>query len=165
MTAVSATSKHPERAMKLLELMETDKYLFNLMAYGIEGQDWEKDPSDEERIIRDSSAYYVPEYLIGNQFLAYILPSYENTVWKETEEKNAEAKVDPNNSFSFDRTPVETELVNLASITKEYDSQLSYSDIPVEETFATIDEKSKLAGIDKVKEEVQAQYDAWKAQQ
>ena len=163
MTAVSATSKHPERAMKLLELMETDKYLFNLMAYGIEGQDWEKDPSDEERIIRDSSAYYVPEYLIGNQFLAYILPSYENTVWKETEEKNAEAKADPNNGFCFDRTPVETELVNLQSVSSQYANQLSYSDIPLEETYALIDEKQKLAGIDKVKEEIQAQYDAWAA--
>ncbi len=163
MTAISATSKHPERAMKLLELMQTDKYLFNLMAYGIEGQDWEKDPSDEERIIRDSSAYYVPEYLIGNQFLAYILPSYENTVWKETEEKNAEAKADPNNGFCFDRTPVETELVNLQSVSSQYANQLSYSDIPLEETYALIDEKQKLAGIDKVKEEIQAQYDAWAA--
>lgn len=165
MTAISATSKHPERALKLLELMQTDKYLFNLMAYGIEGQDWEKDPENEKRIQRESGAYYVPEYLIGNQFLAYILPSYEDTVWEETIEENAKAKIDPNNSFWFDRTPVETELTNLAAISTEYDNQLSYSTIPVEETYAKIDEKQKLAGVDKVVDEIQTQYDAWKAQQ
>ncbi len=117
----------------------------------------------EERIIRDSNAYYVPEYLIGNQFLVYILPSYENTVWKETEEKNAEAKADPNNGFCFDRTPVENELANLSSIGSQYSNQLTYSDIPLEETYALIDEKEKLAGVDKVKEEIQAQYDTWAA--
>lgn len=165
MTAISATSKHPERAIKLLELMHTDKYLFNLMAYGIEGQDWEKDPENENRIQRDSGAYYVPEYLIGNQFLAYILPSYEDTVWEETIEKNAEAEVDPNNSFCFDRTPVETELTNLSAITTEFSAELTYSSTPVEEVYAKIDEKEALAGIDKVVEEIQTQYDAWKAQQ
>ena len=117
----------------------------------------------EERIIRDSNAYYVPEYLIGNQFLAYNLHSYENTVWKETEEKNAEAKADPNNGFCFDRTPVENELANLSSIGSQYSNQLTYSDIPLEETYALIDEKEKLAGVDKVKEEIQAQYDTWAA--
>lgn len=165
MTAVSATSKHPERALKLLELMQTDKYLFNLMAYGIEGQDWEKDPENENRILRDSGAYYVPEYLIGNQFLAYILPSYEDTVWEETIAENAAAAVDPNNSFSFDRTPVETELTNLTAIDTEYQNQLTYSTTPVEELYAEIDEKQSLAGVDKVVEEIQTQYDTWKAQQ
>ena len=64
--------------MKLLELMHTDKYLLNLICYGIEGRDYTKDPNDENRMIRDSGGYYISEYLVGNQFLAYLVPSYED---------------------------------------------------------------------------------------
>lgn len=165
MTAISATSKHPETAMALLQLMQTDKYLFNLMAYGIEGENWTKDPENENRILREDGAYYVPEYLIGNQFLAYILPNYEDTVWEETIAENAKAKIDPNNGFAFVRDSVETELTNLASISTEYESQLNYGEEPIEDVFAKYTEKRKMAGEDKVREEIQNQYDAWKATQ
>ncbi len=132
MTAISATSKHPE---------------------------------NENRILREDGAYYVPEYLIGNQFLAYILPNYEDTVWEETIAENAKAKIDPNNGFAFVRDSVETELTNLASISTEYDSQLNYGEEPIEDVFAKYTEKRKMAGEEKVREEIQNQYDAWKATQ
>lgn len=165
MTVISATSKNPEKAMALLELMQTDKYLFNLMSYGIEGEDWTKDPENENRILREDGAYYVPEYLIGNQFLAYILPNYEDTVWEETIAENEKAVIDPNNGFAFVRDSVETELTNLASIGQEFGSLLSYGEEPIEDVWAKYTEKRKMAGEDKVREEIQNQYDAWKATQ
>ena len=161
-TAVNRSSKHPVQALKLLELMTTDPYLFNLMAYGIEGVNYTKEGN---RITPTEDAYYVQEYLIGNQFLAYLMPGYEDTVWEETDRLNHEAPYDENIGFQFDREPVQTELANL-SAANEYSKSLSGG--RVEDVDGTIQKdkaKRALAGEEKIKNEIQRQYDQWKAQQ
>ena len=42
MQAISRTSKNPEIAMKFLEMFNTDKYLNNLINFGIEGTHYVK---------------------------------------------------------------------------------------------------------------------------
>ena len=42
MQAISRTSKNPQRAAMFLELVNTDKYLNNLINFGVEGVDYEK---------------------------------------------------------------------------------------------------------------------------
>ena len=161
-TAINRSSKHPVQALKLLELMTTDPYLFNLMAYGIEGVNYTKEGN---RITPTEDAYYVQEYLIGNQFLAYLMPGYEDTVWEETDRLNHEAPYDENIGFQFDREPVQTELANL-SAANEYSKSLSGG--RVEDVDGTIQKdkaKRALAGEEKIKNEIQRQYDQWKAQQ
>lgn len=163
MTSISATSKNPERAIKLIELLETDQYLLNLICYGIEGRDYEKDPENENRMNRSSDAYYVAEFMVGNQLLAYLQPSYEDTVWEETDAANKAAPVDPNNGFSFDQTPVKAEITNLESVSKEFDTILNNGLDDPEATYQKVKEKKELAGKEKVMEEIQKQYDAWAA--
>ena len=38
LTAVNAQTKHPEKAVEFLNLVNTDEYLRNLLNYGIEGE-------------------------------------------------------------------------------------------------------------------------------
>ena len=163
MTSISATSKNPGRAIKLIELMETDKDLFNLLAYGLEGRDYTKDPANENRINRTADSYYVPEFLIGNQFLAYLQPSYTDTVWEETEAANESSPVDPNAGFAFDQTPVNSEITNLASVSQEFGSTLNNGLDDPDTVYPKYMEKRKLAGSEKVIAEIQTQYDAWAA--
>ena len=160
MTAVSYNSKNPVRALKLLELMQTDKYLFNLMAYGIEGRDYHM--IDDTHAEREPGSYYVAEYLIGNQFLAYIMPGYEDTVWEETEKANMEAPVDPNIGFSFDPRPVESEISQLSAVSKEFSGILSNGLEDPEKILPQYLEKKDTAGKKKVMDEIQKQYDEWK---
>lgn len=161
-TAINRSSKYPLRALKLLELMTTDQYLFNLMAYGIEGVNYTKDGN---RITPTENPYYVAEYIIGNQFLAYLMPGYEDTVWEETDRLNHEAPVDENIGFQFDRETVETELANLTSAT-EYGTSLEKGTAEdVAGTFEKHKEKRALAGDTIVKQEIERQYEEWKAQQ
>ncbi|MBE7043267.1 MAG: extracellular solute-binding protein [Ruminococcaceae bacterium] len=162
LTAINRMSKNPARALKLLELMTTDQYLFNLMAYGIEGVHYTKDGN---RITPTENSYYVQEFRIGNQFLAYLMPGYEEGVWEETDKLNREAKVDENMGFVFDVTPVETEITNLNSATEYSDSLGKGTAEDVEGTFQKHLEKRKAAGDQKVKEEIEMQYAAWKATQ
>lgn len=165
MTSISATSKNPERAIQLLQLLQTDKYLLNLISYGIEGRDYQKDPENENRINRSADAYYVGEFMVGNQFLAYLQPSYSDTVWQETEEANNNAAADPNIGFAFDQDPVKTEITNLESVNKEFITILENGLADPESTYQQVQEKKDLAGRQKIMEEIQSQYDAWLAQQ
>lgn len=164
LNAISATSKHPVRALKLLNLMNSDPYLLNLICYGLEDRDFVKDPENPNRMERQTN-YYISEYLVGNQFLAYLVPSYEDGVWEETEEANRTAVVDPNIGFSFDSTPVEMEMAQVSSVKAEYEKTLGYGLADPEVTVPTYQDKLELAGYQKVLDEVQRQYDQWIANQ
>ena len=114
---------------------------------------------------RESGGYYISEFLVGSQFLAYLVPSYEDGVWEETKAENEAADVDPLISFSFDRKPVETELSNCSAVAEEFkglDKGL-YEDY--ETVYAEKQEKLKKAGKDIIREEVERQYNEWKSAQ
>lgn len=161
-SAISYNCKNPLRALKLVQLVHEDEYLLNLLCYGIEGRDFTKDPSDPKRMNRNADNYYISEYLVGSQFLAYLAPEYSDDVWEKTKEENDSAKVDPNIAFAFDRKPVETEISNCSAVSEEYkglDTGL-YEDY--ESAYAQKQEKLKKAGSEIVKEEIERQYKEWK---
>lgn len=164
-TSVSSSSKNPVRALKLLALTHTDEYLLNLLCYGLEGRDYTKDPDNPKRMQRDSGSYYISEFMIGNQFLAYLVPSYEDDVWEETEKLNKEAKIDPNIGFSFNRNPVLTEITNVTSVRNEYTKALSFGAGDTDKTIEEFRNKVTLAGLDKVQAEVEKQFKEWKQEQ
>ncbi len=163
LTAINRVSKNPVRALKLLELVTTDQYLFNLLAYGIEGVNYTKDGN---RITpTEGNGYHIPEFRIGNQLLAYLMPGYEEGVWEETDRLNREAPVDENVGFVFDTAPVETEITNLNSVT-EYTTGLKRGVVEdIEGTYQKHWDKRELAGAQIVKDEIERQYAEWKATQ
>lgn len=162
MTAVSFTSKHPMRALKLMQLMHEDEEMLNLICYGLEGRDYTKDPENPHRMNRESGSYYIAEFLVGSQFLAYLVPSYEDGVWEQTKKENEEADIDPYIGFSFDRKPVETELANVSAVGEEYKGLGTGLYDDVESTYAEMVEKRNKAGYDIVKEEIERQFKEWK---
>lgn len=162
LTAVSFTSKHPMRALKLVQLLHQDADLLNLICYGIEGRDYTKDPENPKRMNRDSGAYYVAEFMIGSQFLAYLVPSYEDGVWEETKAENEAADIDPNIGFSFDRKPVETEIANVSAVTEEYKGMNFGLYEDVESVYNEREEKYEKAGKYIIKEEIERQFKEWK---
>lgn len=162
LTAVSFTSKHPMRALKLVQLLHQDADLLNLICYGIEGRDYTKDPENPKRMNRDSGAYYVAEFMIGSQFLAYLVPSYEDGVWEETKAENEAADIDPNIGFSFDRKPVETEIANVSAVTEEYKGMSFGLYEDVESVYNEREEKYEKAGKNIIKEEIERQFKEWK---
>ena len=165
LTAVSFTSKHPMRALKLIQLMHEDADLLNLICYGLEGRDYTKDPENPHRINRESSGYYISEYMIGSQFLAYLVPSYEDGVWEQTKKENEEADIDPYIGFSFDRNPVKTEIANVSAVGEEYKGLGVGLYEDVESTYAEMAEKRRKAGYDIIREEIERQFKEWQNEQ
>lgn len=167
MMAVNANSKNPIRALKLMHLMHTDEYMMNLICYGLEGRDFTRDPATPHRMERKegSDAYYIQEFKVGSQFLCYLSPAYSDGVWEETKAANEAASVDPNAAFAFDSSFVESEVSQINSVASEYQKIMAYGLMDPEVSIPEYREKIKLAGVDAVMEEIQTQYDAWKANQ
>ncbi|WP_127588047.1 ABC transporter substrate-binding protein [Paenibacillus koleovorans] len=163
LTGISRTSENPERAMMLLELINTDKELYNLLVHGIEGVDYKKlGPNRVEPM--PGKPYIGTAWAIGNQFNAWLLPGQEDDVWEQTKKVNSTAVPAPTIGFSFDSTNVQTEIANIISVSKKFDK--TYQIGMVEDYTGLIAQYSKelqAAGLPKYIAELQKQLDAWKA--
>ena len=160
MTAVNANTRFPEKSAEFLELLHTDKYLFNLLAYGIEGKHYEK--TGENTIKVTSTDYAQPTWAISNLFNSYIQEGQDPEIWNKMKEINDTAVRSPLLGFVPDTDKVKIEIANCNAALSEY------LDVVCEGTMdiSKYDEfiaKLKAAGSDKVVKEVDNQAKAWKA--
>lgn len=159
LTSVLKASKNPDRAVMLLNLVNTDKDFYNTLIFGLEGQDYNK--VGENRIERAQNSYMLPAWMMGNQFNAYLLPGQPDDLWEVTENLNRTARVNPLVGFAFDASSVMTETANVTSVTNEYkDILVNGMDDPVR-VYNEMKEKSMQAGLDKILKEYQRQLDEW----
>ena len=105
--------------------------------------------------------YYIGEFKIGSQFLAYLVPSYEDGVWEETKRQNEESRIDEYIGFAFDTTSVESEISQCSAVNSEYDKILKFGLDDPDIIFPEREEKLQLAGKKIVMDEIQRQLDIW----
>ncbi len=164
MQAISRTSKNPEIAMAFLELFNTDKYLNNLINYGIEGTHYVK---VEKEIIKagPDQAKYNPgtQWAFGNQFLNYLFPNEDPKKWDKFLAYNKKALPLKDLGFAFDATSVKTEVAQVKGVWDEFTAPLETGTVDPEKVIPDAVAKFKAAGIDNIIAEVQKQYDAWMA--
>jgi len=163
LTAISRTSKNPERAMMVLELMNSDEQLINLLTFGIEGKDYTKTTGNFIEQNPDSKYIGIPNWEMASIFNSYLIDGQPADVWTQHKQINAEAKTSPAIGFTFDPTPVKTEVSNTSAVIKEYVEGLTYGVLKVDKDYPVFVEKLKKAGSDKVIEEMQKQIDTWQA--
>lgn len=171
MNGISSVSEHPELAMKFLELLNTDPVFFNMLAKGIEGVHWEW--ADKERqLIKPAGGAasfgdtgYNPntDWMFGNVFNSYYTDESQVGAWPATAELNRNARPSPVLGFTFDRKAVETEIASISAVTQEYAGPLGGGIVDVEEGLANLNQALKDAGIERVRDEMQKQIDAWLA--
>ncbi len=166
---LSATSRNPERAMMLLELMslpaqEGEAYneLFNTFHFGIEGTHWEY--LEDGRRHQISTDLYFPgiDWGFGCQFSAVPQDTMDVDVYEQQAQYNANAKLSPAYGFAFNPAPVQDEIANCSNIIAEYQRRLALGTI----TDAEYDEfvaRMDAAGADTIIAEMQAQLDAFLA--
>ncbi|WP_310225110.1 ABC transporter substrate-binding protein [Paenibacillus qinlingensis] len=163
MQAISRTSKNPDRAMMFLELMNTDKQLYNMVLYGLEGKNYKKTGENTIELIPDSGYATNVAWMLGNQLNAYLLPGVAADIPQKTDQLNKSAKASRIMGFSFDAEPVKAELAQAKTITDKYIQGLAYGMMDVDSTLATMNKELKAAGMDKIIAEKQKQLDAWAA--
>ena len=163
LSCIGVNSKNPERAMEVLEVINTDPEVYNTLIYGIEGEHYNK--IDDTTIeFTEASANYNPgiSWVVGNTFNGYITEEYSPTVWDETIELNNSATKSPALGFTFDTVPVKQEIAKCTNVYDEYVDLLS-NGLATEDDYNTFISKLKASGSEKIIAEMQNQLDEWKA--
>jgi len=163
--SISVTSEHPDKAMQFLNLLNTDPYLYNLFANGIEGKHYERIDDTYIRSIEGSGYFPNSDWMYGNQFIAYLHEGMEPTVWEEMQQMNVDAKPTPDMGFQFDPANVQTEVANVQAVVSEYTLQLGHGASDPAKLLPEFLEKLESAGSAKIIEDAQTQLDAWLAAQ
>ncbi len=168
-TAISKTSENPERAIKLLELMHTQKGkdLYNLLVYGIEGEHYLKKSEDRIETIAqkgqgtNDSKYGLFKWVVGNAFNAFETQTEQDGWNKYILKLNETAIKSPLLYFKFDDSSVKVEIAQIKAVKGEY-RFLGYGTTSnYIEVYEQMQNKLKLAGYDKVKGEIQRQLDEY----
>lgn len=162
--AITSNSKNPERAMMFLELVNSDKDLFNLLSFGIENEHYKKiDANTIELVNNKDPKYSAYNWVFGNVFNGYLIKGQEKDTWEKTKEMNKNAKPSVMLGFTFDPSPVKTEIAQLQSVIDEYLPGLGCGAVDIAQKLPEFRQKLKVAGADKVVAETQKQVDEWKA--
>ncbi|OXS59325.1 hypothetical protein B1A99_11940 [Cohnella sp. CIP 111063] len=159
--AISRTSRHPEKAMELLELVNTDSRIFNLLSFGIEDKHYKKIGENTIRV--DGQSGYAPNanWVFGNVMNGYLQEGQPADTWEQTQELNLSAEVDSLYGFHPDIEAYKTESANIHALEKEYAIGLNSGTLDPDQYYPLYLDLLRKAGIDKVREEQQRQLDIW----
>lgn len=168
MLAISKSSKNPDKAMKVIGLLHSDKYLNNLINFGIEGKHYVKKSDniiDAAPGIDPKNHPYNPgaQWELGNQFLNYLMSNENPKKWDLFKEFNAKGVKSPGLGFSFDAEPVKTEIAAVTNVSKQYEAAIRTGSVDPDVKIAEYLAKQKAAGVDKIIAEKQKQFDAFLA--
>lgn len=168
LTFVSSTSEQPELAVKVLNEVWGNPDLLNTLAYGVEGVHYTVIDGEGTE---DKSVEPVPfseaTWVIFHNFLGPLWDQWDSS-WnaKEALEKyeidNNESPMSELVGFSFVREPVKTQLVELEAIYAEVIGVIRTGAMPDYDKYVEeIESRLDSAGLEKVLEEYQTQYEEW----
>ncbi len=163
MLAIGRNSKNPEKSIKLIELLNTDKDFYNLICYGIEGKHYNL--NEEGKVVKvDDSGWSTSSWMWGCQFNALVPEGTADTVWEETKKLNDEAEKSLLMNMVVDTSPITTEVANLASVIDEYTYVIQGLDVNYKNHEKAYRDKLSKVDLDKIIKELQKQVDACLAQ-
>lgn len=160
MLGISSTSDDPARAMMFINLLHTDKYLNNLLNFGIEGEHYVK-INDEVISRTDKTIKYNPgtNWMFGNQFLNYVWDTEDPDKWEKFKAFNENTKVSPGLGFVFNGDSVKAEMAAVVNVDRQYLTALETGSVDIDQVLPEYIDKLQSAGIDKIIAEKQRQFD------
>lgn len=169
-SVIPSSAENPVRAIQLYELINTDPELYNMLVFGLEDKHYVKtgnntiETLDYDGTPTAESGYGIQKWIIGNTFNAFStqtdVPEYSDYILNVLHPSTDPGPLD---GFVFDRTPVKSELVQIANIKSEFNGLRTGAFKNWEEMVDKMREKMKVAGNDKVIAEIQRQLDEWLA--
>jgi putative aldouronate transport system substrate-binding protein len=166
-TVISSTSKIPEAAMKMLNIIYTDEFVINTILYGIEGKDYVK--MDEHHWAypsgqNENTVSYTASLttgVCGSERIQFQPAGvdYDDVMLKLRQ--NREAKRSPYFGFMFDASTVTNELTALSNVYSQYVPNILCGSADPATAIPELNRALKAAGIETVIAEKQKQLDAW----
>lgn len=160
-------AKYPERAMQFLNLMYTDPTVFNLLAFGVEGENYVI--VDEEKGIIDypegmdaTTKTYdnTLDWMWGNMMIGYTWNGNDPELHEQMTAFNNSARKSKALGFVWDSSNVENQMTACSNVASRYVKGLQCGKLDP----STLDEFNKeleAAGINDIIADKQEQLDAW----
>jgi len=158
-TGICSYSHNKEKAFELLALTQTDAHLNNLLAFGVEGGNYEL----ENAAIKEVSPYYAfNEIYFANNMIC--LPHGE--LWFTPEQYKkiyANAKTFGDSGFVVDLEPIAVELNAAEPVMDDlkFREEKDGVELSLEETISALRKQMENAGIQKIIDECNRQYEVY----
>lgn len=161
---ISSNSKHKEKAMEVLNLLNTNKDLLNGLVFGPEGENWEKDTDRGDGFIKLLPGYKsdtrMSAWNTGNSQILYITDKVTDQDIANAKETLESSEEDPTLGFNFNTEPVKSEISSVQNIMKKYSANLNTGTLDPDTTITEMMDKLNSEGsYKKIMDEMQKQYD------
>ena len=163
-TCINAKSDNIDRALAFIEVWNTNAEVKNTITYGIEGEhydlvdgqvDWTAYPDHLEKWHGNNS-------MLGNNLIAYTPVGYPEKDYSIYAREAEAARANPAAGFALDDSKISNEIAAVVAVITEYSPLLcSGTAEDVEGTLAEFLEKLDANGLQKIIDEVQAQWDVF----
>lgn len=135
--AISSASEYPEKALEFINLLNTDEYVGTLIRHGIEGEHYTAvgDNQVDKTMggtLTDNGYDYTYGWQFGTPFNQKWDISYPDNIEELFQAYNDAAVISPNNGFTFDAVPVETQVAALTNVISEYAPSLETGSVDPE---------------------------------
>lgn len=162
MLLLSNSSKNPYRVMRFLNLLYSDPYLANLIVFGVEGVHYNVNSDGMvEQIEGSGYDMYQYQWMLGNIFLNKLRVGEDKDKHEKYKEFNSRVVHNDVVGFYSDNTEFELEKVAVGAVQKEYRKQAILGAMEPDAVIEEYVKKLKEAGIDKIIESWQKQYDEY----
>ena len=166
MFAIPKSSQKKNLAMQYLNLMHSDAKLVNLMLFGEEGVNYTKANDTQVDLVDDANWYgmHGGAWTVGNTKLQYVLTTEDPEKNAKLQEYADDAVMTASYGFRLDKKKAEDLIKPVEDVVKIYARPLMVGAVDPDDPERGLEAFRKAlkdAGIDALKEEVEAQYDTW----
>jgi putative aldouronate transport system substrate-binding protein len=158
---VNSRTKHPEKCMEFLNLLNTDPEVRNLINYGIEGIHYQL--TKDNQVQKISNAYTAVQYTQGNWFILNTVVGNPMDKWDKFREFNKTAVKSEMLGFTADTFRLTAKISAITLVWTKYYPALMTGSVDPEVQLPKFLSELKAAGIDEVQAELQKQLVRWKA--
>jgi putative aldouronate transport system substrate-binding protein len=170
MNAIAASSKNIDLALKYQELVNTDLQYRDMLRYGVEGTHWTRTADGLiQKTQQGRDGYSVWAFSQGSYSLSTPEAAegvkVDPKMWEVVFAGYKDAVATKTVGFSFDVTSVQAEIAAAKVAKDKYWNGLATGTLDPATTVPTMIKEMEAAGLRKVQEECQKQFDAWLAAQ
>ncbi|RCX17844.1 putative aldouronate transport system substrate-binding protein [Anaerobacterium chartisolvens] len=163
MIAISATSKNPEKSMEFLNLLNTDKFVRNMVDSGIENVHYKMENGKQIDLEKGTNDYNMPSFSLGNRFICNLYQDDPDDLWDQYKSFNDSGIKSPILGFNSNLDGVKKEVAALSNIHAEFYRPIVTGTVDYKSYLPKYMDKMNSNGYDAVKKELQKQIDEWKA--
>ena len=164
--AIPYSSKHPEKAMQLLNMLYTNPELANIMCNGVENEHWVYTDENKTNIKYPDGKTSAN---VGYGRVTYVQPNQQITIpwdgdpvdiWDQMDEFNRTAHASPAKGFVYDNSNVLNEVTACMNVKNKYWNGLLCGSMDPSVAIPEMNTELEANGIDRIIAEKQRQLDA-----